>query len=715
MIYAALLNGQSNVVSKSEMRSFSKSHTFDPSNVKQEFYPKITNLEAPLPGGSSYRSHLLELKRASRKKFPLKLEPSKSNNANSFLDDPKVLDTLSLKWRVLVISNGDTILDLVDYLRDSGAPLDNTLAVSNDDYLMCGINSKIYMHDLKSGSDVYTADIKVVRFENFAQDNGNIQTDFPFDPKIIYDPIADRFVLTFLTGRTPSNSGLVLAFSTTNNPTDPWHVYKLPGNPYENNLWSDYPAIALTKDELFYTINLLVPSNDWKTAFKETVIWQIDKNTGYNGGELKTKLWGDVQLDGRNLRNLAVVQGGDELKGPNMYFLSNRNFDIENDTTFLVEITNTIDNTASMVITPLIADQSYGLPPNGRQANSDPNDPEDGFDTNDARVLGAVLVDDEIQFVGNSVNPETGLAAIYHGIIDNVSTTPTLKANIIGSPDLDFGYPNIAFTGNSGCENSTIIAFDHTSPIDYAGISAVKFGLDDDGNQSYSDILRIKEGENYVDKISGSYERWGDYFGIQRKYNEPGVVYTAGFFGTKSPSLAGTFFTKLRDCDCAKLNVEELSLSSTNKCVGELKVALDNGLTPITYNWNQGESNDTIINTNLCDYQYLVEASDKHGCSDSALLSSSSYPQEAATNGVGPNPTSGEVNIYFTVDRKTTVSVYLYSIDGKLSYELLDQQTVDRGKNILNFSLAPLNSGTYILRLMDGDAEILSEKIVFNN
>lgn len=677
-----------------------KVSTVDPKSFKPVFAPGIVNLEAPAPGGESYRSHLRKLKRDVRKRFPLQNNGAK-NSLNEVLDEPVVLNQFALKTYLSVLDTS--------YYFSGGIPLDNTLAISNDNYLICSINSKIYMHDLKTGNDPKTADISVVSFENFASEDG-VSTDGPFDPKLVYDPVEDKFIITFLTGRVPSNSGLILAFSTTNNPTDPWHVYEIPGNPLNNGLWSDYPAIALTQDELFYTINLLVPGDDWKVSFSETVVWQIDKHSGYSGEDtLKSKLWGDISLDGRNLRNLAVVPGADGLKGPNMYFLSNRNFDIENDTTFLVEITDKIDNTSTLTITPLIAAQKYGLPPNGRQSNSNPNDPEDGFDTNDARVLGAFLSEEEIQFVGNSVNPSTGLAAIYHGIISNVSTDPKLRANIIGSNQLDYGYPNIAYTGNPGCTSSSVIGFDHTSPVDFAGVSVVRYSRDSIGNDLYSERMTLKSGENYVDKHGGSYERWGDYFGIQRKYNEPGVVYTAGFFGTSQSSISGTWFSELRDCDCFSIDVFQEITSIYNPCVGNLVADVNNGLDPITFSWNQSDTGSKFP-VNLCDYTYSLQSKDKH-C-ESIMTGEYSKPEPGKKNNIYPNPANLDVNIYFEVNKKSSVSVYIFNSEGRLAFQLLDNETTKEGMNLLSFSTAPLSPGMYILKLQEGDSEILTKKLI---
>ena len=68
-----------------------------------------------------------------------------------------------------------------------------------------------------------------------------------YDPKLIYDPTQDRFVLVFLKDNDAANSKIIVCFSSTNDPADPWHVYRLDGNPLDNNRWTDFPAVALSE------------------------------------------------------------------------------------------------------------------------------------------------------------------------------------------------------------------------------------------------------------------------------------------------------------------------------------------------------------------------------------------------------------------------------------------------------------------------------------
>ncbi len=493
-----------------------KAGTFDPSKAKPSYNPIIKNLESPYPGGESYRDGLQKIK--DQNKRPKKYTQGAKRGSAS---EVNVLRHFATYY------GPDN-----NVINPGGTPNDNTLCVSNDQVLITSYNTKIYYHDLKGDSAFYRPHpfTSTISFVNFALENDSVVTVGPFDPKLLYDPNEDRFVLVFLSGRDPDESENVVAFSSSNNPNDPWHVYKITGNPRGDRTWTDYPAIVLTEDELFLTINLLRENEPWQTGFEESVIWQMDKMDGFNGEDsLDLTWWNNIDFGPNPLRNLAAVQGGSKLMGPNAYFISNRNFDVANDTTWIVEVTGTLDDTNTTIeISPVVADIPYGVPPNADQANGH------YFDNNDGRVLGAFIEDNEIQLVQTTHDMASGKSAIYHGFIQDPSGNPTMYAEVITHDTLDLGYPNIVFTGWDGQgEQESVIAFDHSSAYDSAGFSCIYY----DGNGEYSPITRIVEGRNYVDQLTHpitldrNWERWGDYFGLQSVYNDPKRVFLCGYYG----------------------------------------------------------------------------------------------------------------------------------------------------------------------------------------
>jgi hypothetical protein len=510
--------------------------TDNPWTGAPDFLPHLFATEAPAPGSGSYRAMLAERKAERRRAFT-----------------PDGRDRFA---RRASLPAPDTLAGFQGNPYNFSVPNDNHVAVSNDGWVISVINSSIWVFDtlgndtLRSGLAAFSDTLGI--------------TAGKFDPKVFYDPLEDRFVLAFLAGFDPSDTHVIVAFSSSANPLDPWHFYSLPGNPRGDNTWTDYPMLALTRDEVFLTINLLREGEPWQTGFEETLIWQFDKHAGYAGLPITPGYWDGVFSGGKPIRNLRPVQGGSTLYGPDLWLVSNRNFALSNDTVFLVHVTDTFNAPgAEVTVQVLRADEPYGVPPVARQPSGQT------FDTNDGRILGAFLEGDRLQFVSATLDPATGLTAIYHGRIDDVSTAPVLTANILGdrSPDsLDFGYPNIAFTGTDPSEVQAIIVFDVSGPNTFPGFAAVYtnyFG--------YSDPVILKEGETFVNILSGPYERWGDYTGVQRVYDRPGTVWASGNYGRVRPNLPPFGL----DCNCNATWVAQVKATeSVNVGVAPQPVAL---------------------------------------------------------------------------------------------------------------------------------------------
>lgn len=672
-----------------------RSHSFDPKNTRPDFNARIINLEAPDVNGSSYKSFLMRQKIKVRETYPYK-EVKGDKKSKTSAAQPIVPPGLTLFNK---LNNGT----VVDY--SGGIPNDNALAISNDGLLLAGINSVIWAYDLNGDSAMFP---KTILSLNLVASGGASQNFF--DPKLIYDEKADRFILVYLRNNTPQSSAIIVCFSSTNNPTDEWYVYTLPGNPLDNNRWTDYPAISITEEELFITGNLIIPNVSWQVGFDGSVIWQLKKEDGYNNADsVSSVIYSDIRHNGKFIRNLHPVRGV-ESTTETQYFLSNRNFDITNDSIFFLKIAGTMDDpNTNLEITVAKTDVAYGVPPNGRQADTDLTDPTKGLQTNDARVLGGITNGEWLQFVANTVNPATGFAAIYHGHITGLDDpTPTIRGTIIGDTALDFGYPNIAYTGNEDCDYEAIIGFDYTSPNDFPGVGAIYFGND----SAYSDMVVLKAGENYTNRHSDSYERWGDYFGIQRKFNEPGSIWTAGYYGTMTNRNA-TWLNEVISPDEDKISVHLHESGQALFCKGELEVHASGGVPPYVYSFNEAPGSAVSKIEGLCDgdtVRYTVQ--DDRGCTliDTLFVAKTDVGTD---NAVYPNPFSRDVAFQFNLDRDRLVSAYVFDLEGKLVAEIIETNG-QAGLNELFFDLLPLRAGVYVLKVVSGDDELLVEKIVKN-
>lgn len=396
-------------------------------------------------------------------------------------------------------------------------PNDNDMGISNAGKILSAVNQNIRIYN-DTGRELYGRTLAAI-----ASALGPLNRTF--DPRVIYDPEADRFILVFLQGSTSADTRIIVGFSQTNDPQLKWNFYTIPGNITADKSWSDYPIIAINQNELFITVNRLKDSTSWQNGFLESYIWQINKHNGYAGDSLQTKNYNHITYNGSSVWSICPVKNNFQLQSPGLFFVSHRPADFSNDTVFLHYIDNTIQSGKAKLVTKVLKSNcAYGLPPNAYQPNGKK------LQTNDARVLSAMIVNGEIWYVGNTIDTALYSPSIYLGRIENTwESNPKATGKIISFDTLDIGYPSIAYAGaGSNGDHSSMIAFSHSSKTHFPGTSVLYF----DRNLNMSQPVFVKQGEAVISLLPDSVQRWGDYSGIQSKYNELGVCWLASSYGT---------------------------------------------------------------------------------------------------------------------------------------------------------------------------------------
>ncbi len=108
-----------------------------------------------------------------------------------------------------------------------------------------------------------------------------------FDPKVIYDQYAGRFVVVALE-RTdtpnPTNSRILLGISKTSNPNDGWWLHSIDSKLNIDGLdrWADYPGIAVD-DKAVYITNNMFSFAAAGTVYGGTRLWIVTKTPAYAG------------------------------------------------------------------------------------------------------------------------------------------------------------------------------------------------------------------------------------------------------------------------------------------------------------------------------------------------------------------------------------------------------------------------------------------------
>ncbi len=572
------------------------------SEVEDKYGASVYSMEMPEPDAGAEQELLRKIKEQIAKNYPHKRSTPQARKTTASVAAPVVA---------------------ISFVADSnsGIPPDNYSAVSPGRKAVSVMNEYIAVHDANTGAYLYRKSLKTF---STAIGLNNFSTDYRFDPKVVYDPGADRFICVMLNGTNQYNY-IVLGFSQSNDPAGAWKFYKFYGNYTGDTTWFDYPAISVTGHEFFLTGNQIKFDSSWQAGFSRTLIYQVHKQDGYDGDTvLHYQIWDSVQYNNKYLRCLYPLNPGDVLLGPSQYFLSNRNFATINDTVFIVKVPDTIGSADSVLtVTPVISTTgSYGAPPNARQPDTSLS-----LATNDGRVLGGFIQGNEMQFVSTSLNPGNGASAVYHGVISNFATAPVLKGQFFSIDTIDFGYPNISYEGTPGW---SVISFEYSGPKTYPGYGAVIF----DGN-NYSDMTVIRAGDSTIRMLSQKEQRWGDYSGSQPDWGLPGSVWVEGIYGRKNRKY-GNFMAQL--------------------------------------------------------YSPYHTAT--------PVIRKPFVPQAR----VYPNPALDYISFEFTVAKEQVFSFFIYDMQGKMVDKLLDKNCPD-GKNTIQFNMASLAPGTYVLKAKGNKGE----------
>jgi hypothetical protein len=296
---------------------------------------------------------------------------------------------------------------------------------------------------------------------------------------------------------------------------------------------------------------------------------------------------------------------------------------------------------------------------------------------------------------------------------DSSQFNQVIKADIIGVDSLDFGYPNIVHVATSfGCYEGSMIGFNHTSVTTYAGISAIRH----DNNDGYSEIIRLKEGQNYVRRLGGSYERWGDYFGMQTDYNNPQHVYTAGFYGTYNNS-SSTWFSRMHFPSVGAVQTEIIKTDPTIYYGPvTLFTIVDGGYPPYTYLWSDSTTDsknsfnmiyDDPGFTSYSNGPEFVKVTDSKGCV--LKTNTNNYSTQFVNDKLFPNPVTDVFSVTFFNPFETTGSFEIFDMGGKLITSLGNQK-IHLGNNVFSFSASPLQKGSFILIIRDKDGNEISKK-----
>ncbi|MDO1449180.1 hypothetical protein Q0590_23085 [Rhodocytophaga aerolata] len=399
-------------------------------------------------------------------------------------------------------------------INDSSPPLDNTIACSSsasNNFVVSVTNNCI---------EYYRDDSPAFKFKKDLRSFINYVISYPCDPKVFFDPLANRFILFMQKCGDPIhiNSEILIAFSISDNPLDGWNFYKISGNPLnKQNHWFDYPKLGITRDGLFISGNIFIGQNG-SGGFAQTVVYQIDKNLGFNGQQLKYRVWYDINDTPVTIMPVSYAYNNTYDQGA---FLLSTTFQRNADYIKLYDITGDIYNNATTMNfykVPVLDingnPTTYGFFAKAVQINTP-------IDNGDIRIQDAILSRNKIYYVFTSGN-DRNFSRINFNILD----IPTLqnKSILIGDKsNVSYAYPSLHMFSDENESTTVMIQYNGTSNQSYPDIRCKT--CDDNFNCSQEAI--IKTGESIIN----GYDRWGDYSCVSKKQNLKNNLWLSSSYG----------------------------------------------------------------------------------------------------------------------------------------------------------------------------------------
>ncbi|MBK9273105.1 MAG: hypothetical protein IPM49_01015 [Flavobacteriales bacterium] len=394
-------------------------------------------------------------------------------------------------------------------------PPDNGLAINDQDVLVSVNNGGLRMYRYDG---TLLADHTWHGFTGFAQ---------CFDPRVIYDAEADRFVITVLSGTHSSTSRLLLLLSSSIDPMAPWHMYDFPASQLTQHIgsgnWMDFPAVGLSDKDLFVSVNLFSNNND---IFQRSVIFQVPHGPAYAGGAFTYLIWSVPTSPFSGYHVTPAPNGWSGRFGTGQYFVESRH--AGGGQLRVLRITDH-SNGSPQLTQQLVNVTGYSLPADAHQPGSIKR-----LKVNSCAMQNVFHLDGHLHGVLTTASNASIAKVRYIRI--RLSNMSTFSTTFHSSAENSLAYPCVMPYSNyaqGGPDRNVIVGMlSSNATTMYPSIRVVN--CDDAG--TWSNSVTVKAGQGHIAYTTNSTQRWGDYIGMCREHtasDEP-RVWIAGAYGTSS-------------------------------------------------------------------------------------------------------------------------------------------------------------------------------------
>jgi hypothetical protein len=393
-------------------------------------------------------------------------------------------------------------------------PYDCAIAVGKN-HVMCAVNSSVAAFD-RSGTRAFQTTL-TVWFKSVLPATATI-----FDPRLIYDAAADKYILVAAANNNDNlQSWFLISVSQSGDPTASWWSYLLDatvdGSTKTNN-WADYPGLGQDASAVYLTANMF----QWNDGpFQYAKLRIVPKQALYTGGTPTfSDFVGMKNADGSfvfGLQPANVLDAGATAQLVNTIYPTPDSPSANEVTVWTVQ--NPINSPTLQQ--QAVSCASYAIPPHADQMGGAPP-----LDTGDVRVMNVVLRDGFLwaSFVTqyNWEGDATNMAAVFWMQLD--SSQKLVQQGVFGASGMHYFYPAIVPVTAQGC----LMVFSRSSPNDYASLCAAGRKKGDKAG-TFGPSAMIKTGLATYTGLDGSgRNRWGDYSAVSPDPTDSGSGWIYG-------------------------------------------------------------------------------------------------------------------------------------------------------------------------------------------
>ncbi|MFH2055279.1 MAG: hypothetical protein ABIJ61_04930 [bacterium] len=364
-------------------------------------------------------------------------------------------------------------------------PPDPNVAVGPD-HIVAVVNSSIAIYDKATGAQLLQSTAEFW-FQNTTPPPPSY---FIFDPKVVYDPKAEHFIIFFLCTNDIDKSSFLVSASESSDAMGNWFSYNLNATlngDTPTSTWPDYPGLGFDYDEAVY-----LTANIWQFdgGYLYPKVRILDKDSLYSGGEI---IWNDIwNLRYNNFSTAFTVKPAETYSDADGEFLLSNIWYGATYTTYW-KITDPL-GTPVATLRPQVNVATYSSPPDATQLGGLPNLSLVGPMTQEVVYRnGMVYTSFSQSFNWGSQT----VAAVRMLGIDTVSSQAAFDA-VYGADGVHYYFPAIYVDPSDRIH----AVFSRSSTEEYISVHYVEDFLNDPASKL------LKAGESH--RGGGSPTRWGD-------------------------------------------------------------------------------------------------------------------------------------------------------------------------------------------------------------